>query len=144
MSERISTFEEFWPFYLGEHRSPLCRGLHYVGTGMAIGSVATAALTLNPAWLLVAPVAGYGPAWFAHYVVEGNHPATFTYPAWSLRADLKMFGLAVRGKMGAEMKRYYGSTSPAKASPRVDIPEPPNQTKPNQTNGATGANTATA
>lgn len=136
MSERISTFEEFWPYYLGEHRSPLCRGLHYVGTGMAIGSVAAAALTLNPAWLLVAPIAGYGPAWFAHYVVEKNRPATFTYPAWSLRADFKMFGLAVRGKMGAEMKRYYGSTSPAKASPRVDIPA--------QTAHTNGAGTGTA
>lgn len=117
---RIGTFEEFWPYYLGEHRSPLCRGLHYVGTSMALGSVAAAVLTMNPFWLVAAPIAGYGPAWFAHFVVEKNRPATFTYPRWSLLADFKMFGLAVRGKMGAEMRKHYGSAHPAKDAPRAN------------------------
>lgn len=117
---RFQTFEEFWPFYLGEHRSPTSRALHYAGTSMAIGTVAAAALTLNPAWLLLTPVVGYGPAWVGHYIVEKNRPATFQYPLWSLRGDFKMLGLAVRGKIGEELTRYYGSARPAKSAVRVD------------------------
>lgn len=29
---RFSSFNEFFPYYLGEHRSPTCRALHFVGT----------------------------------------------------------------------------------------------------------------
>ena len=116
MSEaaRIETFEEFWPFYVGEHLHPVNRALHYVGTSILFGSVAAAAVTLNPAWLLAAPL-GYGPAWIGHFFIEGNRPATFKHPAWSLRADLKMFGLAVRGKMGAEIERICGAGETADA-----------------------------
>jgi hypothetical protein len=118
---RISTFEEFWPYYLGEHRNPLCRGIHYLGTALVIGTVAAAAVTLNPVLLVATPFVGYGPAWFSHFFVERNRPATFKYPVWSLLADFKMFGLALRGKMGDEMRRYYGSRNPRKDAPRVDI-----------------------
>jgi hypothetical protein len=29
---RFSSFTEFFPYYLGEHRNPTCRALHFVGT----------------------------------------------------------------------------------------------------------------
>jgi hypothetical protein len=74
-----------------------------------LGSVAVAALTINPAWLLATPALGYGPAWVGHFVFEKNKPATFGHPLWSLRGDLKMFSLAVRGKMRAELERVCGS-----------------------------------
>ena len=116
-ARRIESFEEFWPYYVGEHRNPLCRGLHYAGTTMAIGTVAAAVVTLNPAWLLATPIVGYGPAWIAHFFVEGNRPAAFSYPAWSLVADLKMLKLAALGKMGDEVARLYGSTFPGPDAP---------------------------
>ncbi|MFO7566165.1 MAG: DUF962 domain-containing protein [Enhygromyxa sp.] len=31
-SPRFSSFSEFFPYYLGEHRNPTCRALHFVGT----------------------------------------------------------------------------------------------------------------
>jgi hypothetical protein len=106
--QELRTFDDFWPHYVHAHRHPVNRALHYAGTTAAIGSVAAAALTLNPAWLLVTPVVGYGPAWVGHFVFEKNKPATFEHPLWSLRGDLKMFSLAVRGKMKAEVERVCG------------------------------------
>ena len=108
MRSTIDSFEEFWPHYVHAHRNPVNRALHYAGTAAMLGTVATAAVTLNPAWLLLAPVAGYGPAWIGHFVFERNKPATFQHPLWSLRGDFKMCTLALRGKMGEELERICG------------------------------------
>ena len=112
---RIQSFEEFWPFYVHEHRDPTNRALHYVGTTLVIGSVVTAAVTLNPTWLLAAPVAGYGFAWVGHFFIEKNKPASFKYPLWSLHGDFKMYGMALRGKMRAEVERLWGEEAQEKA-----------------------------
>jgi hypothetical protein len=111
--DRIESFGEFWPHYVHAHRNPINRAFHYAGTTAALGTVAAAAVTLNPAWLLLTPVAGYGPAWIGHFVFEKNKPATFEHPLWSLRGDLKMYWLALRGKMRAEVELICGGDMPA-------------------------------
>lgn len=116
-ARKLESFEEFWPYYVGEHRSPLNRALHYAGTSMALGTVGAAVTTLNPAWLILTPIVGYGPAWIGHFLIEGNKPATFDHPLWSLRADFKMLGMAVRGKMADEVTRLYGSSNPSFDAP---------------------------
>jgi hypothetical protein len=112
MQESIETFDDFWPHYVHAHRNPINRALHHVGTTAVLGTVATAALTLNPAWLLLTPVVGYGPAWVGHFVFEKNKPATFQHPLWSLRGDFKMYFLALRGKFGEELERVCGGDLP--------------------------------
>src|SRR5262245_29921201 len=102
---RMASFAEFWPYYVAAHRKPLTRALHYFGTTSALGCLAFAALTGNWPWLFAVPLVGYGPAWIGHFFVEGNRPATFGYARFSLLADFKMLGLALRGKMGEEAKR---------------------------------------
>ncbi|MBX3270800.1 MAG: DUF962 domain-containing protein [Sandaracinaceae bacterium] len=47
MTERIGSLEEFWPFYLSEHRDPTSRKLHFVGTTGFLASIVGAAVT-NP------------------------------------------------------------------------------------------------
>ncbi|MEM1417061.1 MAG: DUF962 domain-containing protein [Myxococcota bacterium] len=112
---RTETFEEFWPYYLGEHRHPTCRVLHYVGTKLALLWLATAVVTRNPWLLLAATVSGYFFAWVGHFFVEKNRPATFTYPLWSLRADFKLYGLFVTGRLNADpsFQSVCGSGQPA-------------------------------
>lgn len=101
MMERFKTFEEFWPFYVSQHSLPSTRALHFAGTTMVFGALAAAAVLRSPAWLLAAPVLGYGPAWIGHFFFERNRPATFTYPLWSLRGDLRMWWRMATGKMGS-------------------------------------------
>ena len=103
MSERYTTFAEFWPFYLREHSRPGTRALHYIGTSLVVMVAVAAVVTGN--WLLFAalPVAGYFFAWIAHFGLEKNRPATFTYPLWSLRADFRMWWFWLTGRLGREL-----------------------------------------
>ena len=104
MAERYATYEQFWPFYVSQHRNPTNRQLHFVGTALVLACVA-AALIVSPVWLVVAPVAGYGFAWVGHFFFEKNRPATFIYPLWSLRGDFRMFRLTLLGRMALELER---------------------------------------
>lgn len=101
----IGSYREFWPFYVSQHLRPGTRLLHFAGTTAAILCIA-AAIVFGEWWpLLLCPVAGYGPAWAAHFFVERNRPATFTYPVWSLIGDVHMYGLMWLGRMDAEIGR---------------------------------------
>jgi len=103
--EKIETFEEFWDFYVGEHKNKANRILHFIGTTSAVGCLAGALLTRKRWLALVAPVVGYGFAWVGHFFVEGNKPASFKYPLWSLQADFKMWWKMATFSMQAEVDR---------------------------------------
>ena len=98
---RYSTFREFYPFYLSEHRNSTCRKLHFAGSTLVLALVAVAIVTANAWWLLAVPFAGYGFAWVGHFAFEKNRPATFTYPLWSLAGDFRMWSEMARGRRWA-------------------------------------------
>ena len=104
-AERYSSFREFWPFYLREHSKPQTRALHYVGTTLVVAMAIYALATQQWLVLIAVPVAGYFFAWVAHFRIERNRPATFTYPLWSLLADFKMWALWLGGRLGPELER---------------------------------------
>lgn len=104
ISTELKTFEEFWPHYLGEHRHPVNRALHFTGTSL-VYVIAAVAIARSPWLLLLAPVVGYGFAWVGHFVVERNRPATFTYPLWSLRGDFRMHARMLTGRLAADLGR---------------------------------------
>jgi hypothetical protein len=106
MSAVFRTYREFWPFYLEEHSKPATRGMHYIGSTLVF-VVLFAALVMREWWLLLlVPLVGYGFAWWAHFRIEGNQPATFTYPVWSLFSDFRMYFLWLGGQLEPELRRY--------------------------------------
>jgi hypothetical protein len=104
MDTRYSGYEEFWLFYVSQHRNATNRALHFVGTSLVLACLVTAAL-VDPRSLLAMPFVGYGFAWIGHFFFERNRPATFTYPLWSLRGDFRMYRLMLLGRMRPELER---------------------------------------
>jgi hypothetical protein len=108
MSDRIKSYQEFWPYYLREHSKPATRKIHLAGTASAIGLIGLGVATGQP-WLPLAGLgAGYGSAWTAHAFIEKNKPATFKYPLWSLVSDFKMLGHWVTGTLHTEVEKHIG------------------------------------
>ena len=105
MADRYRSFSEFWPFYLREHSRPRTRALHYAGTTLVVAILLFTLFTQRWWLLLAVPLAGYGFAWFAHFRIEKNRPATFKYPLWSLGADFRMWWLWLTGRLGRELER---------------------------------------
>lgn len=106
MADRtIKSFAEFWPYYLREHSKPATRSLHYIGTTLVVALALLALVSGRPMLWIALPLAGYFFAWIAHFVIEKNRPATFTYPLWSLVADFKMWAYWLTGKLAAELTK---------------------------------------
>jgi hypothetical protein len=99
MEEPYKTFRDFYPHYLGEHRHPACRTLHFIGSWLVLGALAMALSTGNAWWYLAMPLAGYGFAWTGHFFFEKNRPASFRYPLYSFAGDWLMFFQLMTGKI---------------------------------------------
>src|SRR5262249_43528930 len=73
-----------------------------LGTSAALSLVGAALWFKKPKLVKWALLAGYGPAWVAHFFIEKNRPATWRYPIWSLYADLIMRRKALSGTVEGE------------------------------------------
>lgn len=118
MEKRFESFDEFWPYYVHEHKKKLTRQIHFVGTSLAFACVAGALIGRKRWLLLLAPFAGYGPAWFSHFFIEKNRPATFKHPLWSLQADFVMWGKMLAGTMDEEVERVLAQNGHSEAEER--------------------------
>lgn len=96
----FSSFREFYPFYLDEHRNRTSRRLHVIGSALVLVILGLVISSLLSAWWLLAlPVVGYGFAWVGHFFFEHNKPATFKHPVYSLMGDWVMFKDVLTGKI---------------------------------------------
>ena len=101
----ITSYAEFWPYYLREHARPATRAWHYVGTALALGVLLFVIFTGRWMLLPLVLVSGYFFAWASHGLIERNKPATFTYPLWSLASDFRMLWCFATGQMGRELEK---------------------------------------
>jgi hypothetical protein len=98
-SLQFASFREFYPYYLEQHSNGACRRLHLLGTVLALLLAAAALLSGHWVALLLVPLAGYLPAWCGHFFFQGNSPATFRHPLYSLRGDFLMLGEVLAGRV---------------------------------------------
>ena len=96
--KKFHTFKEFYPYYLEEHKDKKTKLVHFIGTCFSIFFLFRLVFTLNPINLLFALLAGYSFAWFGHFFIEKNKPATFKYPFYSFIGDHKMYFEILQGK----------------------------------------------
>ena len=101
----IRTFADFWPYYVRAHSLPRTRLLHAIGSILALICVVLA-FVYSLWFLLLAPVIGYAFAWYGHFFVEHNKPATFGHPFYSLAADYVMLWKTLTGRMSDEVARH--------------------------------------
>jgi hypothetical protein len=87
----FTSFADFYPFYLSEHRNRTCRRLHFGGSTLALVCLAVLVATGEPQYFLYALLCGYGFAWIGHFVFEKNKPATFKRPLYSFMGDGVMY-----------------------------------------------------
>lgn len=128
MSEQTpTTYDEFWPFYVRAHTKPLTRKFHAVGTSVGLAMAAAAVIKRRPSWIVAGLAAGYGAAWFSHFFIERNVPATFGNPLWSFRGDFEMLMRTLDGTMDAEVERHT-RVSPSTEAPAmheaINVPTP--------------------
>lgn len=100
MKKQYQNIQEFYHFYLSQHRNKTCRTLHFIGTTIVI-LILFDILFISHNWvnLFLLPVAGYGFAWLGHFKFEKNKPATFDYPWYSLCCDFIMYKDMLLGKI---------------------------------------------
>ncbi len=104
--ENYETLKAFWPFYLHEHSRATNRMLHFVGSTLGLVLAAVALGTGTYILLIGALVSGYAFAWFGHFFIEKNRPATFKYPLKSFISDWRMWYTMLTGKIGSELRKY--------------------------------------
>ena len=101
----MQSFTDFWPHYVRAHSHRRTRFFHATGSVLSVILVGIA-FAVNLWFLLGVPVVGYAFAWYSHFFVEHNRPATFGHPLYSLIADYRMLFLMMAGRMDAEVERY--------------------------------------
>jgi hypothetical protein len=113
MTTNPQNYTEFWDFYVSEHSQSMTRLLHFAGT--SLGIILLVFFITRGRWYFFPAffVVGYTFAWFAHFVVEKNKPASFRFPLWSFISDFKMMWYMITGRMGREVARVCenGSTT---------------------------------
>lgn len=104
--KKDATFQEFYPFYLGQHQNKTCRRMHLAGTTIALVLLLRILCSLlgllqpmSPVQVIknfaFAVVQAYAWSWTGHFAFESNTPATLSAPVYSFLGDMRMWSEVV-------------------------------------------------
>ncbi|MFW2036374.1 Mpo1-like protein [Acinetobacter junii] len=95
----IKDYNEFYRFYLTEHRSIASRRLHVAGSTLGLYFWSKAIRQRKAKYLVYGLLSGYACAWIGHFFFEHNKPASFKQPLYSFISDWRMLSDVVRGRL---------------------------------------------
>jgi hypothetical protein len=112
---RIQSFSEFFPYYLGEHRVPSCRWLHFAGTSLWLSMLVTMFVLGDP----IRAATGLGVTLLAavigmrierkrrplEWVVVALAGILYAHPVLGAIAMVGAYGFAWAGHFGVEKNR---------------------------------------
>ena len=102
----IKNYNEFYRFYLTEHRNINSRRLHAVGSSLCIYFWAKAIRQRKAKYLAYGLLSGYACAWVGHFFHEHNKPASFKQPLYSFISDWRMLSDIVRGRLSLIDRKF--------------------------------------
>ena len=82
-----ANFNDFYPYYVSQHKNKKNQFLHLVGAVMSILSLLISIFHLSLIGVLLSVLWNYLFSWSGHFCFEGNHPVSFKHPLYSLRAS---------------------------------------------------------
>ena len=100
----IRNYNEFYRFYLTEHRDITSRRLHVLGSAIGGYFIAKAIRHRKPKYVLYGLVPGYACAWIGHFKFEKNKPASFKQPFYSFISDWRMLTDIARGNLSLKCR----------------------------------------
>tara|TARA_Y100001970_G_C13914600_1_gene690284 strand:- start:342 stop:650 length:309 start_codon:yes stop_codon:yes gene_type:complete len=91
MSEtKFTSFKEFYPYYLSEHKLKINKILHVLGSIYGLIFLIFVIFSEQYKLIPIAFLIGYFFAWIGHFIFEKNKPATFKHPLYSFMGDWVM------------------------------------------------------
>ena len=102
----VKNYNEFYRFYLTEHRNINSRRLHAVGSSLGIYFWSKAIRQRKAKYLAYGLVSGYACAWVGHFFFEHNKPASFKQPFYSFISDWRMLSDIVRGRLSLIDRKF--------------------------------------
>ncbi|GAA5631552.1 hypothetical protein AWW72_07190 [Acinetobacter sp. NRRL B-65365] len=95
----IKNYDEFYRFYLTEHRNIASRRLHAAGSSIGLYFFSKAIRKRQAKYAVYGLVSGYACAWVGHFFFEHNKPASFKQPLYSFISDWRMLSDITRGRL---------------------------------------------
>lgn len=95
----IQNYNEFYRFYLTEHRNITSRRLHALGSSIGLYFFGKAIVQRKVRYIGYGLLSGYACAWIGHFVFENNKPASFKQPIYSFISDWRMLSDIIRGRL---------------------------------------------
>jgi hypothetical protein len=102
----IKDYNDFYRFYLTEHRSIASRRLHLAGSTLGLYFWSKAIRQRKAKYLAYGLLSGYACAWVGHFFFEHNKPASFKQPLYSFISDWRMLSDVVRGRLSLIDRKF--------------------------------------